>query len=80
MPMKDGDNMVLISVHVPKRVLNTIDDLVKEGIFPNRSEAIRMALLLLLEWKLFSRGPEVLPKKEEDPTDKAFRAFLVQGR
>jgi hypothetical protein len=80
MPRKKGDHMVLISVHVPKRILETIDSLVREGILPNRSEAIRMALLMLLEWKLFSKGPDVMPKPNVDPTEKAFRALLVKGR
>ena len=80
MPAKNGDKMVLISVHVPKRILEAIDGLVKKGILPNRSEAIRMALLMLLEWQLFNKGPEVLPKHNIDPTEEAFRALIVKGR
>jgi len=40
--------MGLVSVHLPKAMLVTLDNLVKKGIYPNRSEAIRDALAKLL--------------------------------
>jgi hypothetical protein len=40
--------MELVSVHLPKAMLVTLDNLVKRGIYPNRSEAIRDALAKLL--------------------------------
>ena len=80
MPAKNGEKMVLISVHVPKRILEAIDGLVKKGILPNRSEAIRMALLMLLELKLFSKGPDVMPKTSVDPIEQEFRNLIVKGR
>jgi len=40
--------MELISVHLPKAMLVALDNLVKKGIYPNRSEAIRDALAKLL--------------------------------
>ena len=40
--------MQLISVHIPRHILEEIDRLVQEGYFPNRSEAIRTALHLLI--------------------------------
>jgi len=80
MPAKNGEKMVLISVHVPKRILEAVDGLVKEGILPNRSEAIRMALLILLELKLFSKGPDVMPKTNIDPIEQEFRNLIVKGR
>lgn len=45
--------MVLISVHLPKQILDELDNLVQQGIFPSRSEAIRVAIrdLLLMELK-----------------------------
>jgi antitoxin ParD1/3/4 len=42
------DKMVLISVHIPKPLLDVIDGLVRNGVYPNRSEAIRDAIRLLL--------------------------------
>ncbi len=39
-----NEKMVLISVHVSKHMLDEIDELVKLGIYPSRSEAIRVAI------------------------------------
>jgi len=81
MPKKDPNSkMVLISVHIPKRILDAVDDLVRQGILPNRSEAIRMALVMLLEWKLFHQGPVVLPSHKADPEEEALRALILKGR
>ncbi|KUO91606.1 MAG: ribbon-helix-helix domain-containing protein [Thermocladium sp.] len=41
---KSKEKMVLISVHLPKQILEELDELVKRGIFPSRSEAIRIAI------------------------------------
>jgi len=40
--------MELVSVHLPKAMLVALDDMVRRGIYPNRSEAIRDALAKLL--------------------------------
>lgn len=41
----------IVSFHIPKNLLKALDRLVEEGIFNNRSEAIRMAVLkLILEY------------------------------
>ena len=80
MPKKDPDSkMVLITVHVPKKILDTIDSLVKEGILPNRSEAIRMAIMMMLERTMF-KNPEALPEKEEDPIEKELKNLILKGR
>ena len=45
MPRKNAqNNMALISVHVPSQMLKELDELVKRGVFPSRSEAIRVAI------------------------------------
>ena len=41
---KKKDEMVLISVHVPKQLLEEIDKLVEKGMFPSRSELVRYAI------------------------------------
>jgi len=46
--MTKQEKMELISFHLPKPLLDMIDDLVRRGIYPNRSEAIRDAIRLLL--------------------------------
>jgi Arc/MetJ-type ribon-helix-helix transcriptional regulator len=40
--------MMLISVHIPRRMLEGLDELAKSGLFPSRSEAIRVAVRDLL--------------------------------
>jgi len=42
------EKMVLISLHVPTYYVDVIDDLVRQGVYPSRSEAIRDAIRLLL--------------------------------
>ncbi|MFZ8808039.1 MAG: ribbon-helix-helix domain-containing protein [Pyrobaculum sp.] len=41
--------MILISVHIPSALLQIVDDLVRQGVYPSRSEAIRDAIRQLLE-------------------------------
>jgi len=43
MPRKK-ERMILISVHIPIQILNDLDNLVTQGLFPSRSEAIRIAI------------------------------------
>jgi len=53
MPRRKGTNtMVLVSMHIQKQALAEIDELVKQGIFPSRSEAIRYAIRKLLAKEL----------------------------
>jgi len=47
-PTKSGERMVLISVHLPKQMLEELDEFVRQGVFPSRSEAIRVAIWELL--------------------------------
>jgi len=49
--------MVLISVHIPVQMLQELDDLVKTGAYPSRSEAIRVAIRdLILREKAKGKG------------------------
>jgi Arc/MetJ-type ribon-helix-helix transcriptional regulator len=41
--------MVLVSVHLPRRVLEELDALVRSGVYPSRSEAVREALRRFIE-------------------------------
>ena len=36
--------MKVVTVHLPEAYLEAIDELVKKGYYPNRAEAIRMAV------------------------------------
>jgi len=49
--------MVLISVHLPVQMLQELDNLVKTGAYPSRSEAIRVAIRdLILREKGKAKG------------------------
>ncbi|MHA1904088.1 MAG: ribbon-helix-helix domain-containing protein [Candidatus Thorarchaeota archaeon] len=48
--------MRLIAVHLPERILADIQRLVDSGLYPNRSEAIRIAIRDLLKHELWGRG------------------------
>ncbi|HME55359.1 MAG TPA: ribbon-helix-helix domain-containing protein [Candidatus Lokiarchaeia archaeon] len=52
--------MHLITVHLPEAYLAGLDDLVNEQIYPNRSEAIRVAVrdMLKTELSMFLKQPE----------------------
>ncbi|CCC81130.1 CopG/MetJ family transcriptional regulator [Thermoproteus tenax Kra 1] len=58
--------MSLISVHVPKRMLEELDELVRRGIYPNRSEAIRAAIRELIYKESLK---SVRPAQEPTPAD-----------
>jgi len=45
---KEREKMVLISFHVPRSYVEVLDELVRMGVYPSRSEAIRAALRELL--------------------------------
>lgn len=47
--MKNGDKMVLISFRLPNALLEELDRLVEQGVYKNRSEAVRTAVEIMLE-------------------------------
>lgn len=49
-------NMENITIYLPKRTIEALDLLVGEGLYPNRSEAIRHAIHILLVF--FRRDPK----------------------
>ncbi|MFW9911098.1 MAG: ribbon-helix-helix domain-containing protein [Candidatus Thorarchaeota archaeon] len=48
--------MRLIAVHLPERIIEDIQRLVNRGLYPNRSEAIRIAIRDLLKRELWERS------------------------
>jgi metal-responsive CopG/Arc/MetJ family transcriptional regulator len=42
------ERMVLVSFHVPQTYIDTINELVRRGVYPSRSEAVRAAIRELL--------------------------------
>ena len=45
----------LITVHIPEKFLEALDELVAEGRYPNRSEIIRIAIRDFLREELWKR-------------------------
>ncbi|MHA1370516.1 MAG: ribbon-helix-helix domain-containing protein [Promethearchaeota archaeon] len=41
--------MKIVPIHIPERYLEGLDALIEYGLYPNRSEAIRMAVRDLLK-------------------------------
>ncbi len=48
--------MKLIAVHLPDRIVSDIEELVNKGLYPNRSEAIRIAIRDLLKRELWDQN------------------------
>lgn len=50
--------MKIISVQLPQGLINAMDQLVKKGVYPNRSEIIREAIRELLKRELYQLDAE----------------------
>ncbi|USS41362.1 ribbon-helix-helix domain-containing protein [Thermococcus aggregans] len=50
--------MRIISVQLPQGLINALDVLVKRGVYPNRSEAIREAIRELIKKELYTTEAE----------------------
>ena len=57
--------MHLITVHIPEAYLDGLDSLVTERVYPNRSEAIRVAVrdLLKTELSIYLRNKQGAPSE-----------------
>jgi antitoxin ParD1/3/4 len=58
--------MKLLTVHIPESYLETLDLLVSENIFPNRSEAIRIAIRDLIRNEMLLK--EEIEKRKNQKT------------
>ncbi|MHA1649320.1 MAG: ribbon-helix-helix domain-containing protein [Candidatus Helarchaeota archaeon] len=58
--------MKTISVNVPESHLESLEELVKKGLYANRSEAIRAAIRDLLKMELHSDEFSFTPIKEKN--------------
>ena len=47
MQEKRGETTI-VSFHIPPKLLRSVDELVEKGVFNSRSEALRIAVVLLL--------------------------------
>ncbi|MEM4964398.1 MAG: ribbon-helix-helix domain-containing protein [Pyrobaculum sp.] len=73
--------LVLVSFHVEVEVLDTLEMLVKHGVFKNRSEAIRFAIKELLRREEIIKALEEINKmKEQYEEEIELEKKLLQGR
>ena len=56
--------MKLITVHLPNDQVSGLDELVRSGRYPNRSEAIRMAIRDMLKDELWSMRMPLISNME----------------
>jgi len=52
----EGDELKLITLYVPETYLKALDQLVGERFYPNRAEAIRVAIRDLINDELWRRN------------------------
>jgi len=48
-----GDNVKLVTVKLPEGLIKGLDDLVRQGMYPSRSSAIRAAVRDMLKRELW---------------------------
>jgi Arc/MetJ-type ribon-helix-helix transcriptional regulator len=56
--------MRLIAVHLPDRIVDDIQRLVDKGLYPNRSETIRIAIRDMLKRELWERSKNFIEMSE----------------
>jgi Arc/MetJ-type ribon-helix-helix transcriptional regulator len=54
--LREGDALKLITLYVPETYLKALDQLVDERFYPNRAEAIRVAIRDLINDELWRRS------------------------
>ena len=59
--------MRLVTVHLPGEYLHDLDELVRMQKYPNRSEAIRVAIRDLLKEELWYRKSQIQLEREHAP-------------
>lgn len=56
--------MRLIAVHLPDKIVEDIQRLVDKGLYPNRSETIRIAIRDMLKRELWERSDKFIEMSE----------------
>ncbi len=76
---KSKDKMELISVHIPKKMLDELERLVEMGKYPNRSEAIRDAIRRLIDQNADSLREDKKARGSDTDTEEG-QIVLLKGR
>jgi Arc/MetJ-type ribon-helix-helix transcriptional regulator len=81
MAKKEGPDQVLISVHMPKAVIDALDELARRGVIPSRSEAIRQAVTeYIAKYMCAFTALNKAVKADKALEEEAFYQLLVKGR
>jgi Arc/MetJ-type ribon-helix-helix transcriptional regulator len=82
MAKKDGPSQVLVSLHMPKAVVEALDELVRRGLVASRSEAIRQAVneYIVKYACAFTALNKGLTGPEPVSEEEAFYSRLIKGR
>ena len=59
----------VISFHMPEELIEEVDELVKEGLYKNRSHVVRVAVVRLLRKTIWKQPPD---SPDSSLTDKSF--------
>jgi Arc/MetJ-type ribon-helix-helix transcriptional regulator len=70
---EEKEKMIIVCAHMPKSLVEKLDELVKQGEFPSRSEAIREIIKDFLE----EEGAE--EEEEERGWEELEQEFLGEG-
>lgn len=60
--------MELLTIHMPKKYIEILDAMVERGLYPNRSEAIRMATSIFIKQNVETLVA-MMQIKGEDPSE-----------
>jgi hypothetical protein len=77
-----GEKMLIITTHLPKPIVQMLDRLVEDGVYPNRAEAIRTILSIyvpetLTKYGLVHGGQEGLVIPSSDSSASKDKSLLV---
>ena len=61
-PAEERGRTIIVSFHIPPNLLKAVDELVEKGVFNNRSEAFRTAIVLML--RDFSKLQHMTPQPQ----------------
>jgi hypothetical protein len=61
-PVEERGRTIIVSFHIPPNLLRAVDELVEKGVFNNRSEVFRTAIVLML--RDFSKLQHMTPQPQ----------------
>ncbi len=72
---KSKERLVIISVHLPRQMIEELDGLVMRGVYPSRSEAIREAIMRLV----MRRKTMMVVNRQNNNDDKVIAKVICEN-